>query len=316
MRKTPLYSHESQIVANNIQNHDLSRDNESLVNEMMIEERCIGNLSEKSDFKMGEFHREYFKELYRFRELFYFLAWRDVVVRYKQTALGIVWALVRPLLTMIVITFVFGKIAHLATESIPYPLFVLSGILPWTLFTGSLVDTSLSLVLNAQLISKIYFPRIVLPASDIVVHFMDFLISFALLLILLFFLYPHVHLSLLALPLMIFLTLLLCLGCGLWLSAASLRFHDFRFIVPFIVQFGIFLSPVGYSSFMLTGTLKWIYFLNPMAGIIEGFRFCLFGIYHSELPLALCLSSIVNVILLITGFCFFRKMERVCADIV
>lgn len=260
--------------------------------------------------------KEYFRDLFRFRELFYFLAWRDVVVRYKQTALGIIWALIRPLLTMGVLTLVFGKIAHLATEPISYPLFVLSGILPWTLFTGSLIDTSQSLVNNAHMISKIYFPRIILPASDIIVHLTDFLISLILFLAFLFFFQPHWHIALLAIPLMIILTLLLCLGCGFWLSAASVRYRDFRFIIPFIVQFGIFLSPVGYSSFIFSSNLKWLYFLNPMAGIIEGFRFCCFGIYHSELPLALFLSSTITVILLISGFQFFRRIERISADII
>lgn len=264
----------------------------------------------------GGKQKEYFKDLFAYRELFYFLAWRDIVVRYKQTALGVIWALVRPLLTMAVFAFVFGKIAHLESSGVAYPLFVLAGLLPWTLFAGSLIDTSQSLVDHAHMISKIYFPRIILPASDIIVHFVDFLISLALFLVLLAFTTGLFRASLLALPLMIALTLLFSLGCGLWLSAASIRYRDVRFIVPFIVQYGLFLSPVGYSSFILPESYAWVYFLNPMAGIIEGVRWCCFGIVHPQLPLALTLSCFVNVAIFVSGFLYFRREERQCADII
>lgn len=260
--------------------------------------------------------KDYLKDLFRYRELFYFLAWRDIVVRYKQTGLGILWALVRPLLTMAVFTFVFGRIAHLSSENISYPLLVLTGLLPWLLFAGSLIDTSQSLVNNTHMISKVYFPRIILPISDVMVHLVDFVISLALLLILLLLNGYLEHWPLLALPVFIALTLSLCLGSGLWLSAASVRYRDFRFIVPFLVQFGVFISPVGYSSFLLSGDSQWLYFLNPMAGIIEGFRWCCFGIYHANLLPAILISSAMNGMILLTGFRYFRKMERVCADII
>lgn len=259
--------------------------------------------------------KEYLKDLFRYRELFYFLAWRDIVVRYKQTFLGIVWAVVRPLLTMAVFALVFGKIAHLATRHVNYPLFVLSGLLPWMLFTGSLIDTSQSLVNNTHMISKVYFPRIILPISDIIVHLVDFFISLSMLLLLLLFT-GYLHWSILGLPFFIALTLLLCIGSGLWLSAASARYRDFRFIVPFLVQFGVFLSPVGYSSFLLSEHSQWIYFLNPMVGIIEGFRWCCFGTYHANLIFAVLFSCVINTAIVMTGFHFFRKMERVCADII
>lgn len=259
--------------------------------------------------------KEYLKDLFRYRELFYFLAWRDIVVRYKQTLLGIVWAVVRPLLTMAVFALVFGKIAHLATDQVNYPLFVLSGLLPWLLFAGSLIDTSQSLVNNTHMISKIYFPRIILPISDIMVHLVDFLISLSMLLFLLLF-NRYLSWAILGLPFFILLTLLLCIGIGLWLSAASARYRDFRFIVPFLVQFGVFLSPVGYSSFLLSEHSQWLYFLNPMVGIIEGFRWCCFGIYHTNLIMAILFSCVINLTILITGFRFFRKMERICADII
>jgi lipopolysaccharide transport system permease protein len=260
--------------------------------------------------------KEYLKDIFRYRELFYFLAWRDIVVRYKQTLLGIIWAIVRPLLTMTVFAFVFGKIAHLATEQVSYPLFILSGLLPWMLFAGSLIDTSHSLVNNTHMISKVYFPRIILPISDIVVHLVDFLISLTLLLLLLLFNGFLNQWTILGLPFFIGLTLLLCLGSGLWLSAASVYYRDFHFIIPFLVQFGIFLSPVGYSSFLLSERLQWLYFLNPMAGIIEGFRWCCLGTYHAHLGFAVMFSCIIIVGILMTGFWFFRKMEKVCADII
>lgn len=260
--------------------------------------------------------KEYLKDVSRYRELFYFLAWRDIVVRYKQTFLGIVWAIVRPLLTMSVFAFVFGKVAHLATDQVNYPLFILSGLLPWMLFAGSLIDTSHSLVNNIQMISKVYFPRIILPISDIVVHLVDFLISLAMLLILLSVMGYLGHWSLLAIPLFISLTFLLCVGTGLWLSAGSVRYRDFRFIVPFLVQFGVFISPIGYSSFLLPEHLQWIYFLNPMVGIIEGFRWCCFGTYHPNLVIAIAISCFINLGILLTGFRFFRATERVCADII
>jgi lipopolysaccharide transport system permease protein len=260
--------------------------------------------------------KEYYKDLFRYRELFYLLAWRDIVVRYKQTFLGILWALIRPLLNMTVFAFVFGKIANLPSGHVSYPLFVLAGMLPWQLFAGCLVDTSNSLLNNAPMISKIYFPRLILPVTHIMVHCVDFFISLLLLLLVFLFSGYLTQWTILLLPFFIFLTLCLCLGTSLWLSAATVRYRDVRFIVPFLVQFGVFISPVGYSSFLLPETWRWLYFCNPMAGIIEGFRWCCFGIYHPELPLAIALSCLVNIGLLLTGFRFFRKIERVLSDII
>lgn len=260
--------------------------------------------------------KEYLKDVFRYRELFYFMAWRDIVVRYKQTFFGVMWAIARPLITMAVFALVFGKIAKLATGQINYPLFVLSGLLPWMLFANSLIDTSNSLINNAPMISKVYFPRIILPISIIMVHFVDFLISFVFLLALLAITGTLSLWSFVAFPIFILLTLMLCAGTGLWLAAITVRYRDFRFIVPFLVQFGVFISPVGYSSFLVTENLRWFYFLNPMAGIIEGFRWCCFGVYHIDLPLAIVLSCVMNGAILFSGFRFFRNMERVCADII
>lgn len=260
--------------------------------------------------------KEYLKDVFRCRELFYFFAWRDIIVRYKQTFLGVVWAIIRPLITMVVFAVVFGRIANLATDQVNYPLFILSGLLPWLLFSASLMDTSNSLINNVHMISKVYFPRIILPLSNVMVHFVDFSISLLMLLFILLFTGQLNYLTILALPFFVGLIFMLCLGTGLWLSAVAVRYRDFRFIVPFLVQFGVFISPVGYSSFLMSETWQWIYFLNPMAGIIEGFRWCCFGIYHANLIVAVLLSCFINLIILVTGFRFFRKMERVCADII
>lgn len=263
-----------------------------------------------------QINKQYFKDIIHFKELFYFLAWRDIVVRYKQTGLGILWALIRPLLNMAVFVFVFGRIAHLPSDDVSYPLFVLAAMLPWQLFAGCIIDTSQCLINNAAMISKIYFPRIILPISHIIVHFVDFLISMAFLL-LVFLISGYLdQWRLIFIPVFTALTLVFCLGASLWLAAATVRYRDFRFILPFLVQFGIFVSPVGYSSFLISEPWRWLYFLNPMAAIIEGFRWSCFGVYHADLLPALILSCCINLILLVTGFRFFRKMERVFADII
>lgn len=260
--------------------------------------------------------KQYLKDLLQYRALFYFFAWRDILVRYKQTLLGVAWAILRPLLNMAVFVLVFGKIANLPSDGVHYSLFVLAGMLPWQLFASCLIDSSNSLVNNAPMISKIYFPRMILPTSYIIVCFLDFMISLATLFLLFVLTGNMSHWNIVMLPLFIIQNLILCLGASLWLSALTVRYRDFRFLVPFIVQFGMFVSPVGYGSFLVPETWRWFYFLNPMAGIIEGFRWSCFGVYHTYLPLALTLSLSVNVFLLVTGFRFFRKMERLFADII
>lgn len=260
--------------------------------------------------------KEYLKDLYRYRELFYFFSWRDIIVRYKQTLLGVAWAVLRPLLNMAVFALVFGKIANLDSDGINYPLFVLAGMVPWQFFANSLLDSSSSLIAHAPMVSKIYFPRMILPSYYIIVSFIDFLISLATLIAFFLVTQTPYQWNMVMLPLFVLLTVLLCLGASLWLSALTVRFRDFRFLVPFIVQFGMFISPVGYGSFLVSDTWRWLYFLNPMAGIIEGFRWSCFGVYHSYLPLALGLSISITAALLVTGFRFFRKMERIFADII
>lgn len=258
--------------------------------------------------------KEYFRDLYRYRELFYFLAWRDILVRYKQAVFGVAWAVVRPLLNMAVFTLIFGKIAHLSSFDIPYPLFVLAGMLPWLLVSGAIFDTCNSLVNNVHLITKIYFPRIILSTSQILVHLVDFSINLVLLFILMLFMGTGSLATLWSLPLFLALALVLCVGASLWLSALTVQYRDFRFIVTFMVQFGMFASPVGYGSYLITGYWKWVYFLNPMVGIIDGFRWSLFGIPQPDMQWSLLFSCVISTLLLVTGVRYFRSTERSFAD--
>lgn len=259
--------------------------------------------------------RAYLRDIISSRQLFYFLTWRELIVRYRQTALGVVWAIVRPLLPMVVFLFVFGRLAPLKIQG-SYPLFILAGAVPWTLFSSSLVDTSQSLINHIPMISKVYFPRVILPLSQIAIQGVDFSIGLSSFLLVAGLSGELCHLSLFVLPFIILLQLALCVGVGFWLSALTVRYRDVRFIVPFLVQFGVFLSPVGYDGFFLASQWGWIYYLNPMVGIIEGFRWSCLGYWHTDLPLALFLSLIVTGILLMTGFRRFRHIEHICADII
>lgn len=258
---------------------------------------------------------EYFKDLFRFRELFYFFAWRDLLVRYRHTFLGILWVILRPLINMAIFAFVFGKIAHMDSDSINYSLFVLTGLLPWQLFASSLVDAGSCLINHAPMISKIYFPRIVLPISLIAVNLVDFAICSLVLIAIILCMGSLAHWSILFLPIFITMSVFLCMGANFWIAAINARFRDFRVVVPFLIQFGLFISPVGYSSFLVPEAWRYFYFLNPLAGIIEGFRWCFFGVFHPDLTIALILSSLIILALLVSGFCYFRRIERVLADI-
>lgn len=261
--------------------------------------------------------KEYLKDLFRYRELFYFFARRDILVRYKETVLGVAWSLLRPLIYMTVFVLVFGKIARVNTDPIYYPLFVLSGMLPWSFFCNCLMDSNVCLISNIQLLSKVYFPRIVLPINCMIVSLVDFLISLALLIVVMFFMGTLYHWTIFLLPLFLLLTVFISLGASLWAAAITVRYRDFRFIVPFVIQFGMFLSPIGYSSSAVPeGWWRTIYFLNPMAGVIEGVRWSAFGIYQDYLPYVLASSIIIGTILLFTGYTYFRKLERVFGDII
>ncbi len=260
--------------------------------------------------------KEYFRDLFRFRELFYFFAWRDLLVRYRHTLLGVLWVILRPLINVAVFALVFGKIAKLGSDQPHYPLFVLAGLLPWQLFASCIVEASYSLINNAPMISKIYFPRAILIISQIIVNLADYLIGMGLLLIGFLAMGLLNHWTIFLLPLFVLQALILCLGTSLWIAAINVRFRDFRFIVPFIIQFGMFLSPVGYSSFLVPEPWRTLYFFNPMAGIIEGCRWCCFGTYHPDLPIAIGFSCLMTCVIFLSGFGFFRKMERVLADII
>lgn len=260
--------------------------------------------------------KEYFRDLMRFRELFYFFAWRDTLVRYKQAAIGILWALIRPLITMLLFSFVFGQLARLPSDQIPYPLFVLAGMLPWQFFSNSLSDTCVSLLNNGNLITKSYFPRIILPMSQVLVNLIDFSISGILLFLALIYFGLFQWTSLIFVPLITLQLLILSVGIGFWLSALTVKYRDFKILVVFFIQFGLFLSPVGYGTFNVPQEWQTLYLLNPIVGIIEAFRWTLFGISHGYLFHAWITSFAFSIMALFTGFAFFRKMESKFADLI
>ena len=258
----------------------------------------------------------YWRDLWKYRELFYFLAWRDLLVRYKQTVIGVAWSVLRPFLTMIVFTVVFSKLAKLPSEGVPYPVLVYAAMLPWQFFANTFTDSSNSLIDNQNLLTKVYFPRIIVPASSVIVALVDFAISLVILagLMLWYGFMPDWRIILL--PLFLLQALLFAFGAGLWVSALNVQYRDFRYVVPFLVQFGLYVSPVGFSSSIVPEQWRLLYALNPMTGVIEGFRWAITGkeslIYWPGYLLSLVLISGI----LITGFWWFRRMERSFADVV
>jgi lipopolysaccharide transport system permease protein len=264
----------------------------------------------------GHTEGQYWKDLYRYRELFYFLSWRDILVRYKQTVIGIAWAVFRPFLTMVVFTIVFGKLAKLPSEGAPYPILVFSAVLPWQLFANALSETSNSLINNANLISKIYFPRLIIPASSVITSFVDFIISGVILFALMVWYQFLPGWRILTLPFSIAIAFAASIGCGLWLAALNVKYRDFRYVVPFIVQFGLFISPVGFSSNVVPEKWRLLYSVNPMVGVIDGFRWAIIGgetmLYWPGFLLSLALVMII----LVTGIRYFRKTEKSFADII
>jgi lipopolysaccharide transport system permease protein len=265
----------------------------------------------------GRLEKQYWSDVWTYRELFYFLAWRDILVRYKQTVIGIAWALIRPLLVMLVFTVVFSRIAKLPSEgTAPYSLLVFAGMLPWQFFASSLADSSISLISNVNLVSKIYFPRLIVPASTVITSFVDFLISLAILVALMarYRYEPTWHVVLL--PVFMILAIALAIGTGVWLCALTVKYRDFRYVVPFIVQFGLYVSPVGFSSSVVPQKWRLLYSLNPMVGIIDGFRWALIrGEAHMYWP-SIALSIGVTAILCLLGTRYFRKTERTFADVI
>ena len=264
----------------------------------------------------GRTEKQYWQDIWKYRELFYFLAWRDILVRYKQTFIGIAWALIRPFLTMIVFTIVFGSIAKLPSQGVPYPILVFSAMLPWQFFSNSLSECSNSLVTNSNLISKIYFPRLIVPTSAVVVSFVDFMISGIILLALMAWYNFVPSWRILTLPFFIAIAFAASMGAGLWLASLNVQYRDFRFIVPFIVQFGLYISPVGFSSSVVPEQWRLLYSLNPMVGVIDGFRWAILGTtYNLYLP-GFILSLMLVLLFLLTGIWYFRKMERTFADVI
>jgi lipopolysaccharide transport system permease protein len=262
----------------------------------------------------GNTEKNYWKDLYRFRELFYILTWRDIKVRYKQTVIGAAWSIIRPVLTMIVFTVIFGKIAKLPTEgNAPYAILVFAAMLPWQFFANSLSESSNSLVGNANLISKVYFPRMIIPASAVITSFVDFMISFGILIVMMIGYQYSPDWKILLLPFFLILAFFSAFGIGLWLTALNVKYRDFRYIIPFIVQFGLYVSPVGFSSSIVPEKWKLLYSLNPMVGVIDGFRWCILGESTIYVP-GIILSIGVTVLFMIIGITYFRKTERKFAD--
>ena len=266
--------------------------------------------------EVGRAEQQYWRDLWHYRELFYFLAWRDVLVRYKQTIVGVAWSLIRPLLTMAVFVVVFGKFARLPSDGVPYPILVFAALLPWQFFSSALSECGNSLVSNSNLISKVYFPRLVVPGSAVITSFVDFLVSAAFLPFLMAFYRFAPGWRICALPLFILLAFTAALGGGLWLAALTVRYRDVRIVIPFIVQFGFFISPVGYGSNVVSEPWRLLYSLNPMVGVIDGFRW---SIQAGHQPLywpgvGLAIASIGA--LLLTGIWYFRKTERSFADVI
>jgi lipopolysaccharide transport system permease protein len=282
---------------------DLRRNTSAHVSELVIEP--------------GRSERHYWRDLWQYRELFQVLAWRDISVRYKQTVIGAAWALIRPFLTMLIFTFIFGKLANLPSDgTAPYAIMVFAGLLPWSFFATAVVDASNSLISNANLICKVYFPRLIVPIAAVMVAFVDFLISFAILVVLMIWFQFMPSWQILLLPLFAAVAFVTSFGIGAWITALNVKYRDFRYVIPFIVQLGLYVSPVGFSSNIVPEQWRFIYSLNPMVGVIDGFRWCLLGgesqLYWPGLYLSLGVSSFC----LWLGLRQFRKMERSFADLI
>lgn len=262
----------------------------------------------------GRSESQYWKDLWRYRELFYFLAWRDIIVRYKQTVIGFAWALIRPFLTMVVFTVVFGNLAKLPSGGVPYPILVFSALLPWQFFSSALTECGNSLLKNSNLISKVYFPRLIVPVSGVIVSFVDFLISGMILLALMAWYNFVPDWRILTLPLFVLIAFAAAMGAGLWFASLNVKYRDFQYIVPFIVQFGLYISPVGFTSSIVPEKWRLLYSLNPMVGVIDGFRWAILGeeskLYWPGLSLSLGLVAL----LFASGIWYFRKTERTFAD--
>jgi homopolymeric O-antigen transport system permease protein len=264
----------------------------------------------------GRTERQYWRDLWRYRELFAFLAWRDLLVRYKQTIVGASWSIVRPLLTMAVLTIVFGRFAKMPSAGVPYPLFVFCAMIPWQFFSSAVAECGNSLVGNSALISKVYFPRMTIPASSVVTSFVDLLLSFGLFVLLMIWYKFVPDAKAIAFPAFLLLAVCASLGIGLWISALMVKYRDFRYIVPFVVQFGLYISPVGFTSDVVPANWRLVYAVNPMVGVIDGFRWSLLGGATRMHWPSFVVSLVVVVLLLTSGIKYFRHTERGFADVI
>ncbi|MGT2429930.1 ABC transporter permease [Cupriavidus basilensis] len=264
----------------------------------------------------GRAARDYWRDFWRHRELLMFIIWRDIIVRYKQTVVGTSWVLIRPFLTMLVFTFVFGKVANLASGDVPYSLVVFTGLLPWFFFANALSECSNSLVGNSHLISKIYFPRLIVPVGSVAVSIVDFLITFVLLFLVMAWhrFVPGWHIVFV--PVFVLLAIVVSFGLGLWTAALNVRYRDFRHLIPFVLQLGVYVSPVGYSSQMLPEKWRLLYSLNPMVAVIEGFRWSILGGDFVIFWPGQIISWVMGITLVLTGVWYFRRTESTFADVI
>jgi lipopolysaccharide transport system permease protein len=255
------------------------------------------------------------KELWEYRDLLYFLAWRDIKVRYKQTVLGAAWAIIQPFFTMVIFSLFFGRLAKIPSDGIPYPIFAYAALVPWTFFANGINQSANSLVGNANLIKKVYFPRLVMPLSSVISGVVDFILAFAVLLGMMLFYNIYPTSNIIWLPFLLLLALVTSLGVGLWLSALSAQFRDVFYIVPFLIQFWLFASPIAYPSSLLSEPWRTVYGINPMVGVVEGFRWALLGTDTTPGPIII-VSTLVALMLLVSGVFFFRRMEKTFADVI
>ena len=268
------------------------------------------------EIEAGKTERHYWIDLWRYRHLFYFLAWRDILVRYKQTIIGLAWALIRPLLTMMVFVIVFGKLAKLPSEGVPYPILVFAALLPWQFFSNAFTEAANSLISNSNMISKVYFPRLVIPTSAVIVSFVDFMISGIILVGLMLWYGFAPDWRIITLPLFTIIALAAAMGAGLWIAALNVKYRDFRYIIPFVVQIGLYVSPVGFSSSIIPENWRLLYSINPMVGVIDGFRWAILGNNIQLYWPGFLLSLTLVLIILVTGIVYFRKTEKTFADVI
>ncbi|MBT6439746.1 MAG: ABC transporter permease [Flavobacteriales bacterium] len=264
----------------------------------------------------GKRFSSYWGELWQYRELFYFLSWRDFLVRYKQTVLGVAWSVIRPILTMIVFTVVFGKLAKFPSEGVPYAIMVYCALLPWQFFATTFSEAGNSLLANARMLTKIYFPRLIIPASSLLVNLIDFFISFVILLGLMAYYQFMPSWKIVFIPVFLFMAMITSLGAGVLIVTLNVKYRDFRYVVPFVVQLGLYVSPVGFSSNIIPGKWQFLYSLNPMVGVIDGFRWSILGEGYTMNWAAFSLSAALTVLFFFISVTYFKRMEKSFADII